>query len=605
MFTDNKDFYPTPQNLIDKMLDGLDWKMIHTILEPSAGKGNIVEALKKKESFNNRWYTTIKLNIDCIENDTNLRAVLKEKNFRVVHDDFLTYDTMKEYDLIIMNPPFSNGCKHLLKALEMQQRNGGAVICLLNAETLKNECNNERIMLNRMLEEYNADIQYIQDAFMDAERKTNVEIALIKVKLPDVQRNSFIFDSLEKAKEQREYTNTENTQLAENDFLKAIVEQYKMEIEAGVKLIKEYYAMSPHILYQFGKDKQTGQTIQTGGCVLNLSIGKDSASVNGYIREIRGKYWSALFDNPKFIGQLTNNLQREYYNKVEELKDYEFSLHNIYELKIDMSKKVIKGIEDTIISLFEELSNKYSYYDECSKNIHYFNGWKTNKAWIINKKVIIPLRGWRDLEYSWGGFKPTDHDVVSKLRDIEKCFNYLDGGLTEAVDLFQSLEFAEEYGESKDIVLKYFNVTFYKKGTCHITFTNEELLKKFNIFGAQHKGWLPPSYGKKKYSDMTSEEKAVVNDFEGEAEYNKVMCNTSYYLADTNSMLMLDMAEQERDYMAYYSSPRKYENATGKRFTTNCSCIHRTGSVKGMVKLGFWDKKSDKVRHGNWIYQQP
>ena len=57
--------------------------------------------------------------------------------------------------------------------------------------------------------------------------------------------------------------------------------------------------------------------------------------------------------------------------------------------------------------------------------------------------------------------------------------------------------------------------------------------------------------------------------------------------------------------MAYYSCPRKYENATGKSFTTNCSCIHRTGSVKGMVKLGFWSKNTDKVRHGNWIYQQP
>ena len=87
---------------------------------------------------------------------------------------------------------------------------------------------------------------------MDAERKTNVEIALIKVKLPDVQRDSFIFDSLEKAKEQREYTyNTENTQLAENDFLKAIVEQYKMEVEAGVKLIKEYYAMSSSDYQEF------------------------------------------------------------------------------------------------------------------------------------------------------------------------------------------------------------------------------------------------------------------------------------------------------------------------------------------------------------------
>lgn len=42
-----KDFYPTPQNLIDKMLCDLDFKIISSILEPSAGKGNIIEELKK------------------------------------------------------------------------------------------------------------------------------------------------------------------------------------------------------------------------------------------------------------------------------------------------------------------------------------------------------------------------------------------------------------------------------------------------------------------------------------------------------------------------------------------------------------------------------
>lgn len=57
--------------------------------------------------------------------------------------------------------------------------------------------------------------------------------------------------------------------------------------------------------------------------------------------------------------------------------------------------------------------------------------------------------------------------------------------------------------------------------------------------------------------------------------------------------------------MAYFSSPRQYEQKTGKKFTTSCPCIHVTGSVRGMVKQGFWDKDSDKVRHGNWIYQQP
>lgn len=545
MFTDNKDFYPTPENLINKMLCDIDFKMIHSILEPSAGNGNIVEAIKKKEKFYSSTYNKVNYDIDCIEADQNLQSILKGKNFRVVYNDFLTYDTMKEYDIIIMNPPFSNGCKHLLKALEMQQRNGGAIVCLLNAETIKNPCTNARIDLQRKLTEYNAKVEFIQDAFMDAERKTAVEIALIKVQLPEVQRQSFILDGLQKAQQQREIeTDTKSTQLIDSDFFKAIVNQYNLEVEAGIKLIKEYYAMKPFILSEFGKDKETGETIQQGGCILQMDIisnrdkYNNKLSINEYIREVRGKYWKALFENKKFIGQLTNNLQRDFYNKVDELKDYDFSLYNIYQLKIDMQKKVVKGIEDTIMELFEEFSNKYHWYDETSGNIHYYNGWKTNKAWIINKKVIIPLKAYDD--YYTDRFRPTHYDIVRKLQDIEKCFNYLDGGLTEAVDLEESLKFAEEYGETKNIQLKYFTVTFYKKGTCHIVFNDDELLKKFNIFGSQHKGWLPPSYGKKTYTDMTAEEKAVVNEFEGEKEYVKVMSNRKYYLFDGNNLNLLE-----------------------------------------------------------------
>ena len=545
MFTDNKDFYPTPEAIINKMLCDIDFKMIHSILEPSAGSGNIVEAVKKKEKFYSSTYNKVNYDIDCIEADQNLQSILKGKNFRVVYNDFLTYDTMKEYDIIIMNPPFSNGCKHLLKALEMQERNGGAIVCLLNAETLKNPCTNDRQYLQRKLTEYNAKVEFIQDAFMDAERKTAVEIALIKVQLPEVQRQSFILDGLKKAQQQREIdTETESTQLIDSDFFKAIVNQYNLEVEAGIKLIKEYYAMKPFILSEFGKDKETGETIQTGGCILQMDIignrdkYNNKLSINEYIREVRGKYWKALFENKKFIGQLTNNLQRDFYNKVEELKDYDFSLYNIYQLKIDMQKKVVKGIEDTIMELFEEFSNKYHWYDETSGNIHYYNGWKTNKAWIINKKVIIPLKAYDD--YYTNRFRPTHYDIVRKLQDIEKCFNYLDGGLTEAVDLEESLKFAEEFGETKNIQLKYFTVTFYKKGTCHIVFNDDELLKKFNIFGSQHKGWLPPSYGKKSYKDMTAEEKAVVNEFEGEKEYSKVMSNRKYYLFDGNNLNLLE-----------------------------------------------------------------
>ena len=70
---------------------------------------------------------------------------------------------------------------------------------------------------------------------------------------------------------------------------------------------------------------------------------------------------------------------------------------------------------------------------------------------------------------------------------------------------------------------RYFKATFYKKGTCHIEFTNEDVLKSFNLFASQKKGWLPPSYGKKSYRDMSAADKKVVDSFEGEASYTDTL----------------------------------------------------------------------------------
>ena len=43
------EFYPTPADLVEKMLQGIDWDFIHTILEPSAGKGDILRVRKDNE----------------------------------------------------------------------------------------------------------------------------------------------------------------------------------------------------------------------------------------------------------------------------------------------------------------------------------------------------------------------------------------------------------------------------------------------------------------------------------------------------------------------------------------------------------------------------
>ena len=91
MFTDNKDFFPTPEHLIRKMLSGLDFNYIHSILEPSAGDGKIVDELlmieKPAYSYSSKKYN---FDIDCVEIDETLRTILKGKNYRLVYNDFLT-----------------------------------------------------------------------------------------------------------------------------------------------------------------------------------------------------------------------------------------------------------------------------------------------------------------------------------------------------------------------------------------------------------------------------------------------------------------------------------------------------------------------------------
>ncbi len=530
MFKDNADFYPTPSNLIDKMLSGIDFTLVQTILEPSAGKGDIVDAVanKFKHVTYNRNYTG---DVDTIEINESLQHILRGKDYRVVHNDFLTYDTYKRYDLIVMNPPFSEGDKHLLKAIDMQSE-GGKIVCLLNAETLKNPYSSTRKDLLNKLEQYNADIKYIKDAFVDSERKTNVEIALIRIDIPKIEYSSVILDELKREEQYKTQYTTNNTNIINADFIKGIVERYNFEVKAGLKLIEEYEALKPYMLNSFKDDYNKNPVLE-----LKLHYADDSNCnlANSYIKQIRQKYWSALFTSNEFMGLFTTNLRQKYYNKVSELKDYDFSLYNVYTIKIQLNKEMVQGVEDTILDLFEEFSNKYHWYDETSGNIHYYNGWKTNKAWTINKKIIIPLSGFHD----WGGFRSTYYDVINKLSDIEKVFNYLDNGLTDDVDMKTQLELAEKRGQTKKIPLKYFMVTFYKKGTTHIEFTNLEILHKFNLFGSQKKGWLPPSYGKAKYKDMTSEEKEVINEFEGEESYNKVMANKDYYIVETDNLLLL------------------------------------------------------------------
>lgn len=129
-----KNFYPTPRELAEKLLDGLDWNRVESVLEPSAGKGDLaMYAIEKLAAARYRTGDMVRpedYDVDCVEIDPDLRALLKGKGLRVVHDDFLTFATRKRYHLILMNPPFDRGAEHLLKAISLLEPYGGQIACI-------------------------------------------------------------------------------------------------------------------------------------------------------------------------------------------------------------------------------------------------------------------------------------------------------------------------------------------------------------------------------------------------------------------------------------------------------------------------------------------
>ncbi len=186
------------------MLEKVDLNNYSLILEPSAGKGNIIKALINKgykgsidfiepvKEFCN-IVKNIKIGEEHVKSLYSHSYESKPKYPHYAGRNFLSFETFKLYSLIIMNPPFGNGDKYLLKAINIMQ-NGGRIVCLLNSETLNNPYSNIRKGLQHKLREYEAKITDLGQAFKYAERKTEVNVSIVDIIIPYKEEKTYIFE---------------------------------------------------------------------------------------------------------------------------------------------------------------------------------------------------------------------------------------------------------------------------------------------------------------------------------------------------------------------------------------------------------------------------
>lgn len=109
-------WFPTPPGLARELVRLADIRPMHSVLEPSAGEGAIVEAIVEALGGEER-----KKLVDTAEIDPARHAKLKDRFPEDIHilGDFLTTLAAGEYDRIVMNPPFGPHLAHVEHALNM------------------------------------------------------------------------------------------------------------------------------------------------------------------------------------------------------------------------------------------------------------------------------------------------------------------------------------------------------------------------------------------------------------------------------------------------------------------------------------------------------
>lgn len=487
------EFYPTPKSIIKKMIkpfinegrsnryhdylpEGL------TILEPSAGKGDIIDYIKEEYDYHNR------AKVYCCESDPELKHILQDKGYRVIADDFLTYTGDYLFDLVIMNPPFSNGDKHLLKAWDVLEC--GDIACLLNSETILNPYTESREYLVDLISKYGS-YEFIGNVFSTAERKSDVDVVLVRLrKESTATKFDFEFKSVFKDRKVELDEKTFTDPIATRDVIGNMILQYNELKNWYVKWLEAREALT---FYQQQLTTQYTSSIKLAEESLSK---KKSTSYNSFCDSMKQEIWSVVMDKTNIEKYMTFAV-RQNFQKFSKAQGYmDFNKENVASLVQMIFENRYDIMEKAVVDVF----NMFTEHHE--ENRYMVEGWKTNNKYKVNKKIIIPYGVSYDEKWGrqYGAAFESNHRRWDRYSDIDKVMCYLSGvnydtmpgAIDEALKnkfrIIGKIRPGDKFDNTTESY--FFKLKFWKKGTLHLEFKDDKLWQEFNLRACVGKMWL-------------------------------------------------------------------------------------------------------------------
>lgn len=473
------DFYPTPREVVDRMLMDVEVAGKY-VLEPSAGSGNIVKALKERGA---------KEVIAC-EIDPRLRKVLSGE-CTVIADDFLTVtrEQVSHIDLIVMNPPFSQAERHFLHAVDIAPEEC-EIISLCNSEMLVTVYSRDRKRIKEIIAAQGF-ADSLGSCFKHAERGTDCDISCIHVWMPRSGSDEFdgYFDVASD-----EYEGGGAAGIMPYNAIRDIVSRY-------VEAVRRFDAVEE------ASREINALTSMFDSCPIKFGArwrGNEYVAVTRetFKKELQKSAWNTVFNKMDMDRYVTAKVRANINRFVERQTHAPFTMHNIFRML-----EIIVGTHgDRMQKVLEEAFEMIASFS--AENSTAGEKWKTNSDYMINKRFIVP-----NMTDAYGYSSKYTRPFVylsygrgEKIDDIIRALCFLMGRrYTEDMSMrrffmendipwgeWATMGHYETRDDQKVFIEGFFRIRGYKKGTMHFEFLDDEVWAKFNIEVAKGKGWQLP-----------------------------------------------------------------------------------------------------------------
>ena len=519
---DEFQFYPTPRHLAKRVWDLFTTK-VTLILEPHAGNGDLVipyfqdfpeawdERTKKRRgdweelqhirgyknpSFVNRepWH--------ACEINLNMHSRLKELGAVIVGFDFLEMKSAASYSHLVLNPPFSNGDKHLLHAWKILF--AGEIGCILNAETIRNPRSSEARKLVELIVKHGS-VEYLQDQFLgeDVERETAVEIAIVYLKKES--QTALNIDAILESLKPDTYSASDeeapslNSVALPMNFIERVTLDYTLAVNAS-KVSAEAAAISLaadlRLGHTFVELQAKGQSSETRPQQIDLSLTIRTALASS-MAALREKAWAQVLKSTELSSKLSTAGQKAVDSQFAAISLLEFNQANILGFISGLEQSQGDIAKEMCLTLFDQIMERDS--DNCI----FFKSWKSNQKHkaigmrIKKSRFILPLSKFYDSRYKSIG-QETDRSLI----DMDRVFAFLAGPASEdeaaqrqhmSLNAALNREFDRLIAGEK-VETMYLSVRYYPGiGTWHFYPNNEGIIEKLNQYVGRVRQWLPPN----------------------------------------------------------------------------------------------------------------